>query len=228
MPRIRRLAPTGLTFLSLLCGMTAIAVAVDGQVGYAGGLILAGYVLDALDGEIARRLRATTDFGRQLDSITDVVIFGAAAAVLVREHLRADLPGGWFWPFGLAHVAAGAYRLARFNLSSAPGKPPETMGLTISTAGALITLSVLSDRVYSGELFPPAFFLILLAGTAALMTSRVRFPELRVIFFNRWLSLAMVGGLVVFSFLASLQVVGLALAAGYVAFGLIRAGLRFF
>jgi CDP-diacylglycerol--serine O-phosphatidyltransferase len=222
------MVPTGLTFLSLLCGMGAIALAVDGEVGYAGGLILAGYVIDALDGEVARRLGTTSDFGKQLDSISDVVIFGAASAVLVREHVRGELAGGWVWAFGLLYVTAGAYRLARFNLHSRDLKEPETLGLTISTSGALVTLSVLSDRVYAGELFPSVYFLLLLAGAAILMASRVRFPELKVIFVNRWLSMAMVGGFVAFSIVASLQVVGLALAAGYVAFGLIRAGLRIF
>jgi CDP-diacylglycerol--serine O-phosphatidyltransferase len=228
MSPVRRLVPVGLTFLSLLCGMGAIALAVDGEVGYAGGLILAGYIIDALDGEVARRLSATSDFGKQLDSISDVVIFGAAGAVLVREHTRGELAGWLVWVFGLAYVAAGAYRLARFNLNSRESKPRETLGLTISTSGALVTLSVLSDRVYAGELFPPGYFLLLLCVAAVLMTSRVRFPELRVFFVNRWWSMAMVGGFLAFSILASLQVVGLALAAGYVAFGLIRAGLRIF
>lgn len=227
MTRIRPALPHALTFASLFCGMGAIAMATEGQIGYAGGLILAGYVLDALDGELARRLAVTSEFGLHLDSLSDTVIFGAATAVLVRGHLRgAALDGAWVWLFGLAFVAAGVYRLARYNLRT-EGKEAETLGLTISTSGALVTLMVLTDRVYQGELFPDWAFAGVLGLAALLMASRVRFPELRVVLFNRWVNLALLGAAVTVSLLLSVQLVGFTLAAGYITFGLVRAGLRF-
>lgn len=202
-------------------------MAMEGQVGYAGGLILVGYVLDALDGELARRLAVTSEFGLHLDSLSDTVIFGAATAVLVRGHLRGTaMDGAWVWLFGLAYVAAGVYRLARYNLQMAKEKNPETLGLTISTSGALVTLMVLTDRVYDGQLFPDWAFAAVLGLAALLMASRVRFPELRVVLFNRWLNLALLGAVVTVSIVLSVQLVGLTLAAGYITFGLIRAGLR--
>jgi len=227
--RVSRAAvPHAFTFASLFCGMGAIALAMEGHVGYAGALILVGYVLDALDGEAARRLAVTSEFGLYLDSLSDVVIFGAAVAVLVRGHLHgAALDGAWAWPFGLAYVGAGVYRLARFNLLAHDGKDRETIGLTISTSGALVTLSVLTDRVYQGGLFPDWAFAVILSAGAILMTSRVRFPELRVVLFNRWLNLALLGAAVTVSLFFSVQLVGLTLAAGYITFGLIRAGIRF-
>lgn len=225
---VRGAVPHALTFASLCCGMAAIAMATEGHVGYAGGLILVGYVLDALDGEAARRLAVTSEFGRYLDSLSDIVIFGAAVAVLVRSHLHGSaLDGVWAWPLGVAYVGAGMYRLARFNLLASRGKDRETLGLTISTSGALVTLSVLTDRVYQGELFPDWAFAIILSLAAALMTSRVRFPELRVVLFNRWLNLALLGAAVAVSLFFTFQLVGLTLAAGYITFGLIRAGIRF-
>jgi CDP-diacylglycerol--serine O-phosphatidyltransferase len=181
-----------------------------------------------LDGEVARRLAVTSEFGRYLDSLSDTVIFGAAPAVVVRSHLQTTaLDVAWIWPFGLAYVAAGVYRLARFTLASDGGKPRDTLGLTISTSGALVTLSVLTDRVYGGRLFPDFFFAVILGLAALLMGSRVHFPELRVVLFNRWLNLALLGAAVAVSLFFSVQLVGLALAAGYISFGLIRAGLRF-
>ncbi len=225
---IRPALPHALTFAALFCGMGAIALATEGQVGYAGALILVGCILDALDGEAARRLAVTSEFGLYLDSLSDVVIFGAAVAVLVRSHLHGTaLDGAWAWPFGLAYVAAGVYRLARFNLRAHGGKGRETLGLTISTSGALVALSVLTDRVYQGHLFPDWAFAVILSAGAILMTSRVRFPELRVVLFNRWLNLALLGAAVTVSVFFSFQLVGLTLAAGYISFGLIRAGIRF-
>jgi phosphatidylserine synthase len=105
-------------------------------------------------------------------------------------------------------------------------KNPETLGLTISTSGALVTLMVLTDRVYDGQLFPDWAFAAVLGLAALLMASRVRFPELRVVLFNRWLNLALLGAVVTVSIVLSVQLVGLTLAAGYITFGLIRAGLR--
>lgn len=227
MTHLRPVLPHALTFASLFCGMGAIAMAMEGQVGYAGGLILVGYVLDALDGELARRLAVTSEFGLHLDSLSDTVIFGAATAVLVRGHLRGTaMDGAWVWIFGLAYVAAGVYRLARYNLQMATEKDPETLGLTISTSGALVTLMVLTDRVYEGQLFPDWAFAAVLGLAALLMASRVRFPELRVVLFNRWLNLALLGAVVTVSIFLSVQLVGLTLAAGYITFGLVRAGLR--
>src|SRR3989337_4388583 len=131
---IRLRTPTLVTFISLLCGISAIGLAIEGQLGIAGTLLLTGYLLDAMDGELARRFGAMSEFGLQLDSIVDIVIFGGGGAGLVTQHVRGTPVGGLpIWIMATIYVVAGAYRLARYNLLAEGSKPSETYGLTIST-----------------------------------------------------------------------------------------------
>ena len=148
----RVLIPNGLTFLSLLCGMAAILVsaatgtAADAprHLWCAGLLILASYLIDWGDGLVARLLHASTAFGLQLDSLVDMVSLGLAPTVLLFMYgLRVVGVSPWLsGPIVVLVPLAGAFRLARFNLL-----PPKTtsrtdsVGLTISTGGALVTLA---------------------------------------------------------------------------------------
>jgi CDP-diacylglycerol--serine O-phosphatidyltransferase len=227
MSRLRRSVPSLITFATLLCGMTAIALAVEGQLGYAGALILVGYLLDGIDGETARRLGVSSEFGLQLDSLVDLVNFGAASAILAGQHLREGALGGWpVWLFAMGFVVAGAYRLARFNLGAGAGKQLESQGLTISTGGAYVALSVLADRAFGHELFPDWIFLTVLLATSVLMASRIPFPELRPLLRRRWASLAVLGSGAVAAIWLTPELVWLGLTTGYISFGLLRAGYR--
>ena len=224
---MRRRIPSLVTFTSLLCGMTAIGLAIEGQLGIAGALLLAGYLLDAVDGELARRIGAMSEFGLQLDSIVDIVIFGAGGAVLVTQHVRGTPVGGIpIWIMATIYVVAGAYRLARYNLMAGKSKPSETYGLTISTSGAFVTLSVLADRSHAGPHAPPWAFLIVLAIASGLMVSRVRFPELRTVLRNWRVSAIALGVAGAVAIWLHPQVVWWGVTTGYISFGLVRALIR--
>lgn len=224
---MRRRTPSLVTFASLLCGISAIGLAIEGQEGLAGTLLLAGYLLDAIDGELARRLKVMSEFGLQLDSIVDIVVFGAGGAILVAQHVRSSQVGGvLIWIMASVYVVAGAYRLARYNLMAGKTKPSETYGLTISTSGAFVTLSVLADRSHGGPHAPAWVFLIVLAIAAALMVSRIRFPELQTMLRNWRVNVVILGTCGAIAIWLQPQVVWWAITTGYISFGVVRALVR--
>jgi len=221
---LRSAAPSLVTYAALACGFTAIVLTAEGHLGWAGLFILLAYITDALDGFVARKLNAASSFGLQLDSLADVVDFGLAPAFLSYKHLQATtaVPGWLAATLGFPYIMGGAFRLARYNLLAAKqGKSDQTLGLTISTSGAFLTLAVLTSRAHPRV----AVFLLLptMVALPLLMVSRIRFPEFHVVS-KRWrwnLTALALGGAA--SFIVTPQAVALGLLMGYVAFGLLRA-----
>jgi CDP-diacylglycerol--serine O-phosphatidyltransferase len=221
---LRRLLPSLITFTGLVCAFSAVVLAMHDEMTAAGVCILVGYVLDALDGGMARRLGVTSAFGLQLDSLVDVVTFGVAPSALIYQYLRQLAVAPVItWLVCAGYMIGGVFRLARFNLLPTKGSHSDIMGLTISTSGATLALSVLSNRAYDHRLIPAVAFLVLVVALTLLMVSRIRYPAMASVFRRRWLSIA---ALVVASVLAiwlSPQLVWLGLTGGYVSFGLVRA-----
>ena len=221
---LRRAAPSLVTYAALACGFTAIVLTTEGHLGWAGLFILLAYITDALDGFVARKLNAASSFGLQLDSLADVLDFGLAPAFLSYKHLQATtaVPGWLAATLGFPYIMGGAFRLARYNLQAAKeGKSDQTLGLTISTSGAFLTLAVLTSRAHPSV----AVFLLLptMVALPLLMVSRIRFPEFHVLS-KRWhwnLTALALGGAA--SVIVTPQAVALGLLMGYVAFGLLRA-----
>lgn len=185
--KYRYLVPNGITFLSLTCGCISILLSATGELRPAGALVLASYVLDLFDGLSARRLKAGSEFGLQLDSLVDMVSLGTAPAVLAFMHLRAEgVAMAWVWPFVLMVPLAGAFRLARFNLLPAKESGGiDSVGLTISTGGATIALAILSDLAWTAEIVPDYAFIILLGLVSVLMASKISFPPVNWVLSGR-------------------------------------------
>ncbi len=227
MNTLKQYAPNLITFTTLACGMSSIALAIEGHLNLAGVLILAGYLLDSVDGGIARRLGVSSEFGTQLDSLVDIIIFGGAGSVLVWQHLAETPLIRWpYWIFGVMFVLASAYRLARFNLYTDETKQTESLGLTTSTSGAFLALAVLADRAFNHLLFPDWIFPLLLFIVSLLMVSRIHFPELHVILSRRRMSIAILSTSVVAAYWLTPQLVWFGLTTGYISFGVLRAGFR--
>ena len=227
MNTLKQYAPNLITFTTLACGMSSIALAIEGHLNLAGVLILAGYLLDSVDGGIARRLGVSSEFGTQLDSLVDIIIFGGAGSVLVWQHVAETPLIRWpYWIFGVMFVLASAYRLARFNLYTDETKQTESLGLTTSTSGAFLALAVLADRAFNHLLFPDWIFPLLLFIVSLLMVSRIHFPELHVILSRRRMSIAILSTSVVAAYWLTPQLVWFGLTTGYISFGVLRAGFR--
>lgn len=137
--RLTVVLPSVATFSSLIFGVMAIMVLADGQQFLlAALLILLGSILDVLDGQLAVRLDAVTDMGKELDSLADVITFGVAPTMLV-YHLLLLVGVDRYVAIvtSLAFVVAGAYRLARFN--TRPGsRTGYFKGLPIPMASVLL------------------------------------------------------------------------------------------
>jgi CDP-diacylglycerol--serine O-phosphatidyltransferase len=227
MTAIRHSLPSLVSFTTLACGVTSVALSIEGRLAPAGALILLGYLLDAVDGEIARRLDRTSEFGVQLDSLVDVVHFGGATAVLLAQHLRPGSWGGWpAWILALIFMIASCFRLARFNLSAAEHTKHTTTGLTISTGGAYLTLAVLADLAFQGALFSDVFFGLLVLAISALMASRIPFPELQALLRYRWAGVATMAAGALAALWLTPQFVWWGLTTTYIAVGVLKAGAR--
>ena len=165
----RRWIPNILTVINLFAGLVAIMLALVQQWALAVGLIFAAALFDSLDGRVARRLNVTNEFGKQLDSMADLVSFGVAPAIIA---YLLDFSGiGWAGCI-LAAVfpVCGAIRLARFNVSVVRG---HFVGLPITVAGP-----VLAAWAYFAQMMPVTVQALVLLGLSVFMVSTVRVPKI--------------------------------------------------
>jgi CDP-diacylglycerol---serine O-phosphatidyltransferase len=118
-----RMVPNVLTLLALCAGMTAIRFAVNGDFQYAVFAIIAAGIFDGLDGRLARLLKATSQFGAELDSLADFISFGVAPAAVLYLWTMAQLHSVG-WAIVLFYAVCCALRLARFNTQLVTETPP--------------------------------------------------------------------------------------------------------
>ena len=111
---LRTLVPNAITALALCSGLFGIRYAITGEWEKAAGAIVLAAFLDMMDGRIARLLKGQSRFGAELDSLSDVIAFGVAPAIILHLWVLQTWPRiGWM--FALAYAACMALRLARFN-----------------------------------------------------------------------------------------------------------------
>lgn len=167
------LIPSLITVLGNFCGFLAIISAATGHFEYAVKAIAVAFILDGLDGRVARRLNATSEFGREFDSLSDVVAFGVAPAVLVYMWAFQNMVDEFGMVVAFALVACGATRLARFNIDTAHRR--HFVGLPIpAAAGAVCSIIyMLPEPLTSAEAI--SAMLVYTALIAGLMVSTLPF-----------------------------------------------------
>tara|TARA_B100001248_G_scaffold209252_1_gene163342 strand:- start:47564 stop:48355 length:792 start_codon:yes stop_codon:yes gene_type:complete len=114
--KTRYLLPNILTLGGVCLGISSIKFSIDGSYGLAVTLILLAAILDALDGRVARLIKGTSEFGKELDSLTDFVSFGIAP-VLILYFWELNVYGKLGWAIALIYSVCCVLRLARFNLT---------------------------------------------------------------------------------------------------------------
>tara|TARA_X000000950_G_scaffold219847_1_gene264724 strand:+ start:62 stop:853 length:792 start_codon:yes stop_codon:yes gene_type:complete len=114
--KTRYLLPNILTLAGVCLGISSIKFSIDGEFTLAVTLILFAAILDALDGRIARLIKGTSDFGKELDSLTDFVSFGIAPAFIL-YFWELNNYGKLGWAITLIYSVCCVLRLARFNLT---------------------------------------------------------------------------------------------------------------
>ena len=115
--KTRYLLPNILTLGGVCLGISSIKFSIDGNYNLAVIFILLAAILDALDGRIARLIKGTSEFGKELDSLTDVISFGVAPAFIM-YFWKLNTLGRFGWLLCLVYVICVALRLARFNITS--------------------------------------------------------------------------------------------------------------
>ena len=139
---VRYLVPNFFTLLSLCAGVTAIRMAIESRHEFAIALIVAAALLDAVDGRVARALKAQSRFGAELDSLADFVNFGVAPAIVVYTWGLGGLKG-FGWLAALVFTCGMSLRLARFNAMLEVDKPKWQSGYFTgmpAPAGAITVL----------------------------------------------------------------------------------------
>ena len=114
--KTRYLLPNILTLAGVCLGISSIKFSIDGNFNLAVTLILFAAILDALDGRIARLIKGTSEFGKELDSLTDFVSFGIAP-VFILYFWELSNYGKLGWAITLIYSVCCVLRLARFNLT---------------------------------------------------------------------------------------------------------------
>ncbi len=167
----RKIIPNMITSGNILSGILSMILTLQGHYQPAAWLIMAAVFFDAMDGKMARSLGGSTAFGVELDSLADVVSFGAAPALL----FYAVFLWGWLGIVGALAAAffglCGALRLARFNVCHAPGP---FQGLPIPAGGLF-----LASLVMGGLHLLPAVACLLAFGTGILMVSNIPYGNLK-------------------------------------------------
>ena len=129
--------PNLFTLAALFGGFYAIVMAMNGQFAQAATGIFAAMVLDSLDGRVARMTHTQSAFGEQMDSLSDMVSFGAAPALVAYMWALQPLgKAGWFAAF--VYCACAALRLARFNVNTGVVDKRYFQGLPSPAAAALV------------------------------------------------------------------------------------------
>jgi CDP-diacylglycerol--serine O-phosphatidyltransferase len=188
-PRPRRrgiyMLPNGITLAALFASFYSIVMAMNGRFEAAAIGIFCAAVLDSLDGRVARMTNSQSAFGEQMDSLCDMVGFGAAPALIVYEWALKGL-GRWGWLPAFVYIAGAALRLARFNTNIGIVDKRFFQGLPSPAAAALVMglIWVMDDYGYkavwqTGWLAWTAFAVTLYAGLT--MVTNVPFYSFKVV-----------------------------------------------
>ena len=186
----RQLVPTSITLVAVLAGFFSILMTVEGMRAddpttcftWSAKLIMLAMILDGLDGNVARRLRGTSELGGELDTYVDMTAFGIAPALLIYAvSLQNSLP--WRVAMTAAVVLSGVVRLARFKARDPARGQHGYCGLPITTSAGWVSMFVFVSQSEPVDRFslnqgPVAvLFLLGVAIFIVLQVSTVRYPK---------------------------------------------------
>lgn len=171
---------SGLTTMNLYCGVASIFASMAGKFDMAAYFILLAIIFDTLDGSVAKLTKSASEFGKQLDSLCDVVSFGASPAVLIYSYfLQQDTANTFVARMGsimaAIFVICGALRLARYNTYQATTREYFS-GLPIPAAGGTIASFVIFANHFQLDV---TIWILgpLTMALALLMVSTIRYPK---------------------------------------------------
>ncbi|MBC7917090.1 MAG: CDP-diacylglycerol--serine O-phosphatidyltransferase [Rhodoferax sp.] len=158
--------PNLFTLAALFGGFFSVVMAMNGRYDLSAVGIFCAMVLDSLDGRVARMTNTQSAFGEQMDSLSDMVSFGAAPALISYEWALKGL-GRWGWFAAFVYCACAALRLARFNVNTTVVDKRYFQGLPSPAAAALVAgfLWMCTELGIKGpDVAWPVFVISLFAG----------------------------------------------------------------
>jgi len=140
---LRMMVPNLITVLAICAGLTGIRLAFEGRYELAVSMVLVAAFLDGIDGRVARMMRATSNFGVQMDSLADIVNFGVAPALVLYVYVL-DQARSIGWIAALIFAISAGLRLARFNVMTERVNKPKWLSEYFvgvpAPAGALLVM----------------------------------------------------------------------------------------
>ena len=227
-PRPRRkgiyILPNLFTLAALFGGFYAIVMAMNGRFEQAAIGVFCAMVLDSLDGRVARMTNTQSAFGEQMDSLSDMVSFGAAPALIVYEWALKGLgkPG---WIAAFVYCACAALRLARFNTNIGVVDKRFFQGLPSPAAAAVVTgfIWIMDDAGFKQGIREITWLVWLTFGitlyAGLTMVTNVPFYSFKDVSFKRSVPFIVIVAIALFIALINLHVPGM-LFLLFVAYGL--------
>ncbi|NNL57006.1 MAG: CDP-diacylglycerol--serine O-phosphatidyltransferase [Pseudomonadales bacterium] len=177
------LLPNLFTSAALFAGFYAIIAAINGEFAAAGLAIFFGQLLDGVDGRVARLTNTQSKFGQEFDSLSDMVTFGLAPAIIMFMWCLSGL-GKLGWAVAFIYVASAAVRLARFNAQADTADNRYFTGLASPPAATLIASTVWLgfEYGYTSATLPAWLIAVMAAQTAMvgfLMVINVRYSSFK-------------------------------------------------
>lgn len=169
---IRQL-PNAITITNLIFGFLSISSSFTGDYQNAAIFILIGMMLDSMDGWLARKLGAESAFGKEMDSLADIITFGVAPAILIFGTTFASMGMIGMLIAGMFPVF-GAIRLARFNIDEESSVKRYFTGVPITAAGGIIALLTLFSFIVPDAALSAVYTLL-----CVLMVSKLKIPSLK-------------------------------------------------
>jgi CDP-diacylglycerol--serine O-phosphatidyltransferase len=179
---LSKMIPNLITMMALIAGITSVQKALTGNFEVAVLLLLAAAILDVMDGAVARALKAQSEFGAQLDSLSDFLAFGVAPGLILYVWTLGDA-GKLGWIAAVVFPVAAALRLARFNVMTAAAADIPLWKKRFFTgvptpAGAILCLFplyvwFLTPETFEGYRWGTPFVAVWAITVAALMVSRI-------------------------------------------------------
>lgn len=176
--------PNLLTTTSMFFGFFSVINSINGNFSTAAYAIVAAAIFDQLDGRVARITGSTSSFGAEYDSLSDLISFGMAPALL--QYLWALQPFGRVgWLASFIYVACAALRLARFNVQSVNVERKDFQGLPSPMAAGVVASSVLAFQDLGWEAERHWGLLVLCFLVAFVMVSNFRYRSFKDLDFRR-------------------------------------------
>lgn len=200
--RARMILPNMLTLIGVCIGLSSIKFALDEKFELAIIAIIFAALIDALDGRIARLIKATSKVGKELDSLTDVISFGVAPSFVMYFWSLNNL-GKFGWLLCLIYVVCVTLRLARFNVNSneePSWKDNFFEGIPSPAGGILVlmplifSLSEFDFLIISYNILVPVFFI----SVSFLLISKFPTYSLKKIIIPRSMTVFLLFGIVLF------------------------------